>query len=116
VRTLVLTGCDPCRACMCLACVHLQEAVRQTGAALEHSWRSLRVDKELVIAAVRHYGIALQWASDGLKADIQVVEAAMRADCHALEHAAPQAADNPQLMLVAMEVCGEAELAPSSLW
>jgi hypothetical protein len=61
--------------------------VKRESLALEYAAKSLKADREIVLAAVKNNGDALEYAAKSLKADPDIVLAAAKANGGALEEA-----------------------------
>tara|TARA_Y100000031_G_scaffold106091_1_gene116854 strand:- start:898 stop:2298 length:1401 start_codon:yes stop_codon:yes gene_type:complete len=83
-------------------------AVKQDGYALEYAAKSLKADREVVLKAVKEEGLALEYAAKSLKADREIVLAAVKNNGNALEYAAKSLKADPDIVLAAAKANGGA--------
>ena len=81
-------------------------AVQKNGRALQYASAELKADKEVVLAAVQQDGCALQYASAELKADKEVVLAAVQQDGDALYYASAELQADKEVVLAAVQQDG----------
>ncbi len=75
-------------------------AVKQNGGALSYAAKVLQADRRLVLAAVKQNGSALEYAAKSLRADREIVLAAVKQDGEALQYAAPALQQDEELLRI----------------
>ena len=76
-------------------------AVKQDGYALEYADKSLKANREIVLAAVKQNGSTIQFADKSLQADREIVLAAVKLDSEALQYAAPALQQDEEVLRIA---------------
>ena len=78
-------------------------AVKENGWALKYADKSLKSDKEIVLAAVKENGYVLKYADKSLKSDKEIVLAAVKENGYALEYADESLKKDKEVVLAAKE-------------
>lgn len=82
-------------------------AVKQNGNSLKYADKSLKKDKEIVLAAVNQDGYALCYADESLKKDKEIVLAAVKQDNYSFKFADKSLKKDKEFLIKAYTTCGK---------
>ena len=83
-------------------------AVKQNGWALFYAHKSLKNDKEIVMEAVKQHGLALESVDESLKKDKEIVMAAVKQNGNALKYVDESLKKDKEIVLAAVKQDGKA--------